>query len=213
PLLAAGLLWGISFTSYSAFMGHLGKDAAAANSVSAIVRDLVCCMCNGIAGAAGIIVGNELGDGNLDRGKNYGIRLMKIAFICGFVSAGLMLTSTPFLLNIVKLTDEARGLLVGMMLIMSVYMVGRAVNTIIINGIFSAGGDTKFDMYSLAIVTWGVAVPLAALGTFAFGWHPLVVYACTCLDEVGKIPWVMAHFRKYKWVKDITRSETELAEC
>lgn len=213
PLLAAGLLWGISFTSYSAFMGHLGKDAAAANSVSAIVRDLVCCMCNGIAGAAGIIVGNELGDGKLERGKTYGIRLMKIAFICGFVSAGLMLASTPFLLNIVKLTDEARGLLVGMMLIMSVYMVGRAVNTIIINGIFSAGGDTKFDMYSLAIVTWGVAVPLAALGTFAFGWHPLVVYACTCLDEVGKIPWVMAHFRKYKWVKDITRSETELAEC
>lgn len=33
----------------------------------------------------------------------------------------------------------------------------------------------------------------------------LVVYACTCLDEVGKIPWVMYHYRRYIWVKDLTR--------
>ena len=31
PLLGASLLWGIGFTSYSAIMGHLGQDAAAAN--------------------------------------------------------------------------------------------------------------------------------------------------------------------------------------
>ena len=48
------------------------------------------------------------------------------------------------------------------------------------------------------------AVPLALLGAFVFHWPVLLVYACTCLDEVGKIPWVMAHFRKYKWVKDLT---------
>ncbi|MBP5779615.1 MAG: MATE family efflux transporter, partial [Clostridia bacterium] len=90
-------------------------------------------------------------------------------------------------------------------LVLAVYMIGRAVNTIIINGVFSAGGDTAFDAYSLAVTMWGIAVPLAALGTFVFGWHPVAVYALTCLDEVGKIPWVMLHFRKYKWVKDLTR--------
>ncbi len=207
PLLLAGLMWGIGFTSYSAFMGHLGGDAAAANAVAAIVRDVVCCVCNGLAGAAGVMVGNELGVGALDKGKQYGIRLAKIAFVCGFGSTVVMLAATPLLMNMVKLTDNARKLFIGMMLIMSVYMIGRAVNTIIINGVFSAGGDTKFDMYSLAVTMWGFAVPLAFLGTFVFGWHPLVVYACTCLDEVGKIPWVMIHFRKYKWVKDLTRSD------
>ncbi len=34
----------------------------------------------------------------------------------------------------------------------------------------------------------------------------LVVYACTCLDEVGKIPWVMIRLYKFKWVKDLTIS-------
>ena len=116
-----------------------------------------------------------------------------------------MLAFTPLLMAFVKLTELAREYLLLMMLVLSVYMIGRAVNTIIINGIFSAGGDTTFDAYSLAVTMWGLAVPLAALGTFVFGWHPVAVYALTCLDEVGKIPWVMIHFRKYKWVKDLTK--------
>ncbi len=38
-----------------------------------------------------------------------------------------------------------------------------------------------------------------------FHWPVVVIYAGTCIDEVGKLPWVLHHFRKYKWVKDLTR--------
>lgn len=206
PLLGACLFWGVGFTSYSAFMGHLGTDATAANSVASVVRDLICCVCDGISAGGGIIIGNELGAGNLKKGKLYGDRLVKISFICGFLSTVVMLLLTIPVLQIVKLTDQATKYLVGMMAIMAVYMIGRAVNTIIINGIFAAGGDTLFDMYSLAICMWCLAIPLAAAGTFLFHFPVLVVYACTCLDEVGKIPWVIYHYKKYKWVKDLTRS-------
>ena len=169
PLMGGGLCWGIGFTSYTAIMGHMGVDAAAANSVAAVVRDLVCCMCNGIGSAAGIIVGNELGAGRLDLGKKY------------------------------------RDYLIWMMVIMSFYMIGRCVNTVTINGVLDGGGDTLFDLYSLIVCMWMIAIPLALCGAFVFHWSPLAVYACTCLDEVGKIPWVMIRVRKYKWVKDLTR--------
>ena len=205
PLLGASLFWGVGFTSYTAFMGHMGTDAAASNSVASVVRDLICCLCNGISSGGGILIGNELGSGNLERGKLYGDRLVKLAFLCGILSTVVMLLVTPLVLHFVKLTDKAAQYLVGMMVIMAIYMIGRAVNTIIINGIFAAGGDTMFDMYSLAVCMWGIAVPLAAAGTFLFHWPVLVVYACTCLDEVGKIPWVMLHYKKYGWVKDLTR--------
>ena len=207
PLLGASLFWGVGFTSYTAFMGHMGTDAAAANSVASVVRDLICCLCNGISSGGGILVGHELGAGNLKQGKLYGDRLVKLAFLCGFLSTGIMLLATPFVIHFVKLTDQAGRYLIGMMIIMSVYMIGRAANTIIINGIFAAGGDTLFDMYSLAVCMWGIAIPLAAAGTFLFHWPVLVVYACTCLDEVGKIPWVMIHYKKYIWVKDLTREQ------
>lgn len=212
PLLAASLLWGVGFTSYTAFVGHLGEDAAAANAVASVVRDLVCCLCNGISAGCGILIGNALGAGDLKNGRLFGDRSMRLSFYCGFASTLIMLLLTPPLLAFVKLTDGARSLLLGMMCIMAFYMIGRAVNTVVINGIFASGGDTLFDMYSLIVSMWCLAVPLAALGTFLFDWPVLVVYACTCLDEVGKIPWVMIHFKKYKWVKDLTRSADEIGE-
>ena len=205
PLLGGSLLWGVGFTSYTAIMGHLGADAAAANSVSAVVRDLVCCVCNGIASAAGIMVGNELGAGNLEKGRLYGIRLKNISWLIGFGSTALILALTPLIVRMVILTDKAHSYLTGMMVIMAVYMIGRCVNTVTINGVIDGGGGTLFDMYSLAVSMWGIAIPLAILGAFVFHWPVLAVYSCTCLDEVGKIPWVMHHFRKYKWVQNLTR--------
>lgn len=205
PLMGGSLCWGVGFTSYTAIMGHMGSDAAAANSVSAVARDLICCMCNGIGSAAGIMVGNELGAGRLGLGKAYGIKLKNISYVIGFLSTALVLAVTPPIVRMVILTDQAREYLVGMMVIMSIYMIGRCVNTVTINGVLDGGGDTLFDMYSLVVCMWMIAIPLALLGAFVLHWHPLAVYTCTCLDEVGKIPWVMYRFRKYKWVQDLTR--------
>ncbi|MCQ2587052.1 MAG: MATE family efflux transporter [Treponema sp.] len=205
PLIGAFLFWGIGFTSYNAFMGHLGEDVTAANSVAAVIRDLTCCFCNGLCTAAGIVIGNELGAGNLELGKLYGDKILKIGLVCSGIISLIMLALTPVVTHCVKLSESAGYFLTGMMLINSVYMYGRSLNTIVINGIFDCGGDTMFDMYSLAACMWGLAVPLAVLGTFVFSWPPLIVYACTCIDEVGKIPWVLHHYKKYKWVKDLTR--------
>ena len=209
PLLGGGLLWGVGFTSYTAIMGHMGTDAAAANAVAAVVRDLICCVCNGVGSAAGIMVGNELGAGNLEKGKAYGIKLKNISYVIGFASTAAVLALTPLVVRMVILTEEAQQYLTGMMVIMAVYMIGRCVNTVTINGVLDGGGDTVFDMYSLAVTMWGIAIPLALLGAFVFHWPVLMVYACTCLDEVGKIPWVMLRFRKYKWVKNLTRDNPD----
>ena len=121
-----------------------------------------------------------------------------------FCMALLMVISAPIILHFVKLTPQAAGYLKGMFAVIAVYMIGRAVNDVTINGIFGAGGDTMFDMYSLAVCMWCLAIPLAVAGTYFLHWSVVLVYACTCIDEVGKLPWVLYHFRKYKWVKDLT---------
>ena len=210
PVMTSYLLWGAGFTSYTAFMGHMGKAAAAANAIAAVVRDLVCCACNGIAAAAGIIVGNELGAGHLETGKLYGDRIARLSFVCGFASTFVMCAVTPLLLLFVRLDREASRYLIQMMLIMAFYMIGRCVNTIVVNGIFYSGGDSIFDTYSLIVCMWCVAIPLALIGTINH-WPVAIVYACTCVDEVGKIPWVMAHYKRYKWVKDLTQNDVPLS--
>ena len=205
PLVGAYLLWSVGFTSYTAIIGHMGRDAAAANAVAAVVRDLMCCLCNGLAAGSAILIGNELGAGNLGKGKLYGKRSTVFSFIAGGAAMLAILGALPVVSAMVKLTPQAHEYLVGMFIILSVYMVGRCVCTVVINGVFSAGGDTLFDVYSLVVCMWGIALPCAFFGAFYWGFPVLLVYACTCLDEVGKIPWVMHHYTKYKWVRDITR--------
>jgi len=205
PILCSGALWGCGFSLYTAILGHLGTDAAAANSVSAVIRDLFCCLCNGMATGANIVLGNEFGAGNTETGKKYGQRIAVLAIITGLATCFLVIAITPLVLRFYKLTPEAEHLLTQMMIIMAVYMIGRCINTILINGVFYSGGDIMFDAISLAVCMWGIAIPLSMLGAFVFHWPIPLVFACTCLDEVGKLPWVFAHFRKYKWVRNLTR--------
>ena len=205
PVLGSFILWGVGFTAYTAIIGHLGRDAAAANSIAAVVRDLLCCLCNGIAGAAGIIIGNELGAGNLELGKKYGNRITIFAFMIGIGTSIVILAIIPLATGFMKLTPLAQEYLTGMFFILAVYMIGRCVCTVVINGVFYSGGDAMFDLISLIVCMWMFALPCAFLGAFYFKLPVLAVYGCTCLDEVGKIPWVMHHYTKYKWVKNITR--------
>ena len=207
PILLSGGLWGVGFSSYTAILGHLGTDAAAANSVSSVIRDLFCCMCNGVASGGSIMLGNQFGAGDTEKGKLYGERLAVIAVLIGLVTCLLVLAVTPLVLWFYVLSDTAEHLLRRMMVILAIYMIGRCINTILINGIFYSGGDIIFDAKSLAVCMWGIAIPSALLGAFVFNWPVPLVFACTCLDEVGKIPWVFAHYKKYNWVKNLTRNK------
>ena len=63
PLMGGSLCWGIGFTSYTAIMGHMGSDAAAANSVAAEFAVRVSCLCDGIGRGGGGIGGEKKGGG------------------------------------------------------------------------------------------------------------------------------------------------------
>lgn len=80
-------------------MGHLGSDAVAANGIANIVRNLVACFCLDLGSGSGIIVGNELGAGQLAAAKEYGRKLCKLSVACGAVSGGILLMLVPFILR------------------------------------------------------------------------------------------------------------------
>ena len=61
PYFLNQLLWGFGFTMITVFMGHRGTDAATANSIASIVKDLVSCLCFAIAGGSVIVIGKMRG--------------------------------------------------------------------------------------------------------------------------------------------------------
>ncbi len=212
PVLGNEIVWGVGFTMYSVIMGHLGTDAVAANSIAGIVKNLVACFCIGLASGGGIMVGNELGAGNLDTAKGYGRRITLFSIFSGIASGLVLLIFTPLILHAVNLTDTAAEYLKAMLIICSYYMIGKSVNSVTISGIFCAGGDSKFGFICDTITMWGIIVPLGLIAAFILKLPVTAVYFIVSLDEFVKLPMVYKNYKKYNWVKDLTRKEEQVYE-
>ena len=204
PLLINNLAWGIGFSMYSVIMGHLGTDAVAANGIANISKNLVVCFCLGLGNAGSIIVGNRLGADRLQEAKEVGETLTKTAIIAGIVSGLVLIALSPFITKMVDLTPTARGYLQKMLLISSYYIAGKSVNCMTIGGIFAAGGDSKFGMLCDSVTLWCITVPLGCICAFILKLPVMVVYFVLNLDEIIKLPVVYKHYKKYKWIKNLT---------
>lgn len=204
PLLINNLAWGIGFSMYSVIMGHLGTDAVAANGIANISKNLVVCFCLGLGNAGSIIVGNRLGADRLQEAKEVGETLTKTAIIAGIVSGLVLIALSPFITKMVDLTPTARGYLQKMLLISSYYIAGKSVNCMTIGGIFAAGGDSKFGMLCDSVTLWCIIVPLGCICAFILKLPVMVVYLVLNLDEIIKLPVVYKHYKKYKWIKNLT---------
>ena len=204
PLLINNLAWGIGFSMYSVIMGHLGTDAVAANGIANISKNLVVCFCLGLGNAGSIIVGNRLGADRLKEAKEAGGTLTRTAIIAGIVSGLVLIALSPFITKMVDLTPTARGYLQKMLLISSYYIAGKSVNCMTIGGIFAAGGDSKFGMLCDSVTLWCITVPLGCICAFILKLPVMVVYFVLNLDEIIKLPVVYKHYKKYKWIKNLT---------
>ena len=204
PLLINNLAWGIGFSMYSVIMGHLGTDAVAANGIANISKNLIVCFCLGLGNAGSIIVGNRLGANRLEEAKEAGGLLTRTAIIAGILSGLVLIILSPFITRMVDLTPTACGYLQKMLLICSYYIAGKSVNCMTIGGIFAAGGDSKFGMLCDSITLWCITVPLGCICAFILKLPVMVVYFVLNLDEIIKLPVVYKHYKKYKWIKNLT---------
>ena len=205
PVLGNELVWGCGFTMFSVIMGHLGSDAVAANSVANILKNIIACVCNGIGIGAGIIVGHELGKGEMERATEYGNRLFKLAVFAGAVSGLILLAVSPVLRIFTgSLSAQAHSYLKNMMYICTYYMIGKSVNATVIAGVFCAGGDTKFGLKCDAVTMWVILIPIGMITAFVLKLPIMVVYFIISMDEIIKLPAVYRHYKKYNWVRNLT---------
>ena len=205
PVLGAALVWGIAFSLYSVILGHMGSDAVAANSIASIVKSMVQCVIRGVSAGAGILVGNLLGANELEKARNYGGRITRISIVIGIVTGTVLILLSPLVSGLAPMSDTAREYLQFMMIVLGFNLMGQSVNTTVLDGIFCAGGDSKFDMKGNLGAMWCFSVPLGFIAAFAFHAPVWLVYIIISLDEIVKLPAVYLHYKKYVWVRNITR--------
>lgn len=207
PALGNDVSWSVAFSMYSVILGHLGTDAVAANSIVSVVRNIGTVFCFSVASAGSILLGSMMGKGDLEKSKLHALKTLKATVIAGAVGGMIVLAVTPFVLEFATLNDKAMHYLKYMLFINAYYIMGAAVNSVLIAGVFRAGGDTKFGLVCDTIDMWLYAVPLGFIAAFILKLPVMWVYFLLCTDEFAKWPWVIHHYRSGKWAQNITRED------
>lgn len=205
PAFGNEVSWGLAFSMYSVIMGHLGSDIVAANAVVVVARNLGTVSCFGIANAGAILLGKSIGAGRMETVKTDASKFCKITFISGMIGGIFIFLLRPLFMNMADLTATAQGYLNIMLFINMYYVLGQAMNTAVICGVFRSGGDSKWGFICDTIDMWGYAVPMGFFTAFVLKLPPMWVYFIICTDEFVKIPFVYKHYKSYKWLKNITR--------
>ena len=208
PALANDVSWGLAFSMYSVIIGQfLGSDMVAANSFASLVRNYGTILAFGVASAGGILLGQLIGDNRMREAEQAAKQLMKLTVLSGAVGGLIVLGAMPFVLRFAKLNPTGKGYLRSMLFINSYYVMGAAVNTTLIAGVFRAGGDSRWGMICDTIDMWCYSVPLGFLAAAVLKLPPMWVYFLLCTDEFVKWPWVIRHYMSRKWLRNITRDD------
>lgn len=208
PLMGNEIAWGCGFSMYSVILGHMGEDAVAANSLANIIKNLIICFSSGLSAGGGILIGNLLGAGKMEKAKLEGKRLLKLSILSGIISGLFLLLISPAVLHFSALTAGASEDLRRMLMISSYYIIGKSINSMTVGGIFPAGGDSRFGFLCDSVTLWCITVPLGAAAAFLFHAPVLTVYFLLNLDEIIKLPVVFRRFYKYLWVRNLTGQDT-----
>lgn len=207
PALGNDLIWSVAFSMYSVILGHLGADVVAANSFVTVIRNFGTILCFGLASAGGILLGNVIGENHLEQARRDAGRIVRLTVLTAALGGLLILGVSPFVLRYAHLSGQAMYYLKYMLYINSYYVMGAALNTTLIAGVFRAGGDSRFGLICDTFDMWCYAVPLGFIAAFVLKLPVLWVYFLLCTDEFVKWPWVIRRYRSGKWLNNITRDQ------
>lgn len=93
--LGNDVVWGVGFAMYSVIIDHMGTDAVAANSF-VVVRNFGTILCFGMASAGGILLGQKIGENQLEAAAANAKKLLRLTVITGVVGGLIVLAATPF---------------------------------------------------------------------------------------------------------------------
>lgn len=211
PALGNECVWGIGWSMYAVILGHLGEDIVTANSIVNVLRNLGSVMCFGMAYGGAILIGKYMGANELELAKRNASRLVKCTIFFGFIGALFMIVCQPLMFMFVNLSPEKLSAqtieyMKYIVYISALSLFGSSINTVLICGVFRAGGDSKFGFVIDAIAMWAVSVPIGLICAFVLKLEPLVVYTIIYIDEFEKMAFIIHHYKSGKWLKNITRN-------
>ena len=204
PVAFNEVFWSIGVSIQSMILGRLRADAVSASQMSSIVQQFATVFIFGVANAAAIIIGNDIGAGRMEEAKSRIRAFRWIAVWVGLFAAGVILVLSRPVVGFYNVPEETKELALQMLRMLSVIVLFVSQTGIGVVGLLRGGGDPRFGVFVDLCGLWLFAVPAALLAAFVFHAPVLAVYLCSKLDEPVKLVMLTWRMRNDRWIKDVT---------
>ena len=200
------LIWAAGLVTYTIAYGKLGETALAVSQIYSVLQKFLSVLFYGIASAAIVIIGKEIGQGHKETAQIYGKRMIKLSFGFGVLLSAVMFFAAPLFAGLFALQKETSELVIITLRMVAVPFIGFGVNTVALTGVLRSGGDTKIPMLIDGGLIWLVGVPMAVAGCIFLKWPVYIVITLVNCVEVMKAIVFTLRFLRGKWIFNMTEA-------
>lgn len=211
PVVLNEIAWSTGVTMYILVYARMGTPELAASNIAETVTRLVFVVFMGSGGAAAVMLGNQIGAGDLEGAQRDARRFAWYAPLAGIVMGVLLAAASPLVPLLYQVSEEVRLMVTRMLLITAAVVPVKSLNLHAIVGILRSGGDTRYALVSEATMLWGIGVPLAFVSGLVLRLPIHLVLLVTQSEEIGKFVLVLRRTLSGKWINRVTEPEAEPA--
>lgn len=197
--------WGISEMFMTALYNSRGGAETVAGMASGFtIANIFYLVFQGIFVSTMVIVGGDLGRGELEEAKNKAKWIMNGAIIAG-LAVGLIEMSSIFLIPLIfsKLTVDAQAITRNLVILISCYMpVWTYINSQF--AVARAGGDTLFGFAVDVPVSLLLFAPIALILAKFTSVGPVAMFGIAKLSDFAKITIATIMLKKERWIRKLT---------
>jgi Na+-driven multidrug efflux pump len=206
PLLFNELAWSAGMAFMAQCYSTRGLSVVAAYQICQTIWQLFTIVAFALGTSVGIIVGQKLGAGELEKAKDYAWKLIAFATVVALVFGGILALCSSLFPRLYNTTAEVRTLAAQMLIIMGLFL---PLVTFTHSSYFTlrCGGKTMITLLFDSVFVWVVNIPLAWCLSRYTALPILPIFFLCQSPEVLKclLGWTMV--RSGKWIQNLTTME------
>ena len=205
PVIGSATSWGIGTIMQTIILGHLSETVIAANSIAVVVHQVVGVYSFGATWSSGVIIGNIVGAGELEKVRPYTRTLQLLYVANGIVTSLALLLLRGPVLGLYILTPETRQMANTFLTVLCITVLGTSYLFPVESGIILGGGHTRYAVVVDTLHIWLWVIPASALSAFVFHFPPLVTFILLKSDQFLKCIPNAITVNRYRWIRNLTR--------
>ncbi len=210
PLLINEFFWSLGESIYAGIFGRMGTEEATGMIITYPLQGLFISIFVGISSAAGVMLGNKLGETDYEAAYDYAKRFMLLGVIGAVITGGAVIGLSSFYVSAYNVSKTVSHYAVLLTTVFGMVLCVK-VGNMVAGGILRSGGQTKLTLFIDLLGTWGIGIPIGIIAAFVLRLPVYTVYILISLEEVVRIVIGLLCIKRKSWIKNIVNETAKAA--